>query len=120
MPCRVTSRSVSNRIVIELSGKLHVPEETALRDEITRLLAQGHRNFVIDLTDLSYIDSSGVGQLICVWISIQKAGGKLVLFRPNPHLIGILKAVKLSSVFSISYDEPGFDTRGEHNIANSA
>lgn len=100
MSCRITSRVVSGVAVVDLSGKLRFLE-FGLRDEIQKLLAQGHREFVLNLVDVSYIDSFGLGQLITVWTSIKRVGGQMSLHRPTLEVRKLFEITKLNTVFTI-------------------
>ena len=104
MTCRVTSRAVSGVVVIDLSGRLDFLE-VSLREEVQKLLEQGSREFVINLADVPYVDSFGLGQLISVWTSVQRAGGKMTLLWPTPQVLKLFELSKLDSVFTIWNEE---------------
>jgi anti-sigma B factor antagonist len=104
MACRVTSRAVSGVIVIDLSGRLDFLE-VSLREEVQKLLGQGSREFIINLADVPYVDSFGLGQLITIWTSIQRAGGKMTLLWPTPQVLKLFELTKLNLVFTIWNEE---------------
>jgi anti-sigma B factor antagonist len=104
MSLAITSRLISGVVVVDISGRLCFLE-TALQQHINELLEQGHRNFVLNLTDVPYIDSFGLGQLITVWTSIRARDGQLVLLRPTDHVRQLLQLTKLDSIFHISEEE---------------
>jgi anti-sigma B factor antagonist len=104
MTCRVTSRAVSGVIVIDLSGRLDFLE-VSLREEVYKLLEQGSREFVVNMADVPYVDSFGLGQLISVWTSIQRAGGKMTLLWPTPQVLKLFELTKLDTVFTIWKEE---------------
>jgi anti-sigma B factor antagonist len=104
MTCRVTSRAVSGIVVIDLSGRLDFLE-VSLREEVQRLLGEGSREFVINLSDVPYVDSFGLGQLITIWTSIQRAGGKMTLLWPTPQVLKLFELTKLNTVFTIWNEE---------------
>ena len=112
MSCRLTSRIVSGVAVVDLSGKLRFLE-FGLRDEIQKLLAQGHREFVLNLTDVSYIDSFGLGQLISNWTSIQRVGGSMTLLRPTPEVRKLFAITKLDTVFTIGDEQHYISGQGQ-------
>ena len=69
------------------------------------LLEQGHRNFVLNLAAVPYIDSFGLGQFVTIWTSIRSRDGQLVLLRPTDHVRQLLQITKLDSIFHISVEE---------------
>jgi anti-sigma B factor antagonist len=104
MTCRVTSRAISGVIVIDLSGRLDFLE-VSMREEVQKLLEQGSREFVINLAEVPYVDSFGLGQLITILTSIQRAGGKMTLLWPTPQVLKLFELSKLDTVFTIWNEE---------------
>jgi len=100
----ITSRIVSGVVIVDLSGRLCFLE-VALYRQVNELLGEGHRNFVLNLAGVPYIDSFGLGQLITIWTSIRSSGGHLILLRPTDHVQQLLKITKLNSVFEIAGEE---------------
>jgi len=103
--CRVTFEvtRIQERdlfIEVKLRGRITLGEGSSvvLRDTIKRLLNEGKRSILLDLTDVSYIDSSGIGELVSAFRSIHKEDGKLRL-RVSEKLREQLRAVKLYSSF---------------------
>jgi anti-sigma B factor antagonist len=104
MALAITSRLVSGVVIVDLSGRLCLLE-VSLHDHIKELLEEGHREFVLNLVDVPYIDSFGLGQLITIWTSIGSRGGKLILLRPSDHVQKLFQITKLNSIFHISGEE---------------
>ena len=104
MPLKMTSRSVSDAVVLDLTGRLCVLEHT-LRERIGALLKEGRRCFVLNLAAVTYIDSDGLGELISIWTSIRRAGGRLILLRPVERVQELFRITKLNTVFEILDDE---------------
>ena len=104
MALAITSRLVSGVVIVDLSGRLCLLE-VSLHDHIKELLEEGHREFVLNLVDVPYIDSFGLGQLITIWTSIGSRGGQLILLRPSDHVQKLFQITKLNSVFQISGEE---------------
>jgi|SRR5437867_12442695 len=100
----VTSRIISGVVIVDMSGRLCAPE-VALRAHIHQQLEQGHRGFVLNLADVPYIDSFGLGQLVTMWTSIQNIGGQLILLKPTENIRKLLQITKLDSVFQTSREE---------------
>ena len=101
-----------------MSGRLCFLE-VALRDHINGLLAEGHRDFVLNLADVPYIDSFGLGQLITVRTSIRMRGGQLILLRPTENVQKLLQITKLNSIFQTSGDEAQAVTSARMSLAAS-
>jgi len=104
MSLAITSRLVSGVVVVDLFGRLCV-REVALRDQIYELLEEGHRAFVLNLAEVPYIDSFGLGQLITIWNSIRNKGGQLILLRPTDRVQALFQITRLNSVFHTSGEE---------------
>src|SRR5580693_3915558 len=96
MSLAITSRIVTGVVVVDLSGRLCFLE-VALYQQINELLDEGHRSFVLNLADVPYIDSFGLGQLITIWTSIRSRSGHLVLLRPTDHVQQLFQITKLNS-----------------------
>jgi len=90
---------------MDISGRLCFLE-VALLDRVNELLKAGHREFVLNLADVPYIDSFGLGQLISIWTSVQSKSGQLNLLRPTDHVRRLLQITKLDNVFHLSEQEP--------------
>ena len=104
MPVTITSRLVSGVVIVDVTGRLCFLE-VALRDQVNELLDEGHRDFVLNLAGVPYIDSFGLGQLVSIWTSIRSEGGELVFLRPTDHVQQLLELTKLNTVFHISGEE---------------
>ena len=104
MTLTVMSRIVSGVIIVDISGRLCVLEN-GLREHINELLEEGHLNFVLNLKDVRYIDSFGLGQLIIAWTSVRNRGGQMTLLRPTDHVQTLFHITKLNGVFHISGEE---------------
>src|SRR5437870_10858766 len=104
MSLAITSKFDSGVVVVDISGRLCFLEVALLR-HINELLDQEHRNFVLNLTDVPYIDSFGLGQLVTIWTSIRSRDGQLVLLRPTDHVRQLLQISKLDSIFQVSIEE---------------
>lgn len=119
MALSITSRIVSGVVIVDLSGRLCFLEIT-LRDHINELLGKGHREFVLNLADVPYIDSFGLGQLITIWTSIRSRGGQLILLRPTDHVQKLFQITRLNSIFQTSEEEAQAVTSARASLAASA
>jgi anti-sigma B factor antagonist len=72
---------------------------------LERMLEAGHREFVLNLADVPYIDSFSLGQLIAIWTSIRSKSGQMTLLRPTDQVRRLFQITKLDSVFHLSGQE---------------
>jgi len=100
----VTSRIVGDVLVVDIAGELS-RRASSLSSPMKELLAHDRSNLILNLSALTYVDSSGLGQLIAVWTSIRNRGGKLIVLRPSPQVRKQFEITKLDTVFTIVTDE---------------
>ena len=105
MPLIIKSRLVSQVVVLDLIGRLWILD-LPLRDKIGGLLNEGHRHFVVNLSDVDYIDSSGLGQLVSIWTSIKNRSGHMTLLNPTKRVGKLLQITKLNTIFEVLEVEP--------------
>jgi anti-sigma B factor antagonist len=91
--------------VVELSGRLTSFETSGLRDTINGLLKQGRKNIILNLSDLSYLDSSGIGELARNYMTVIKSGGVMKVVGLTPKIEEILKITQLHQIFQEFGDE---------------
>ena len=101
----MTIRHSDNLSFLQVSGRLTSFESTAFRDAIHSMLHQGHKNIVLNLTDLDYLDSSGVGELVRNYMAVVKKGGAMRVVGLAPKIAEILKVTHLHQVFPDFPDE---------------
>ena len=101
MPVSITTRIEAGVIILDVSGRLCFLE-VALLDRVNEMLEAGHRVFVLNLADVPYIDSFGLGQLIAIWTSIGKKSGQMTLLGPTDHVRKLFQITKLDTVFRLS------------------
>jgi anti-sigma B factor antagonist len=104
MSLTITSRIVSGVVIMDLSGRLCFLE-VSLREHVNELLEEGYREFVLNLADVPYIDSFGLGQLVTIWTSIRGNDGQLAFLRPTDHVQHLFQISKLNTIFHILGDE---------------
>jgi anti-sigma B factor antagonist len=106
MSLEIRSREKEGITILELTGRITAGEEaTILRDAIRDGTLQGLRNVVLNLEDVSYIDSTGLGALVICYTSLSKAGGKLKLLNVGKRTMELLIFTKLATVFELFNDE---------------
>ncbi len=92
--------------ILDLKGRLTVGDEVALlRERLRAETAAGHMKIILNLEEVDYIDSTGLGSLVICYTSLQKAGGALKLLNVNRRNIELLVLTKLTTVFEIFNDE---------------
>jgi anti-sigma B factor antagonist len=107
MSVKVTSRKIGEVTVIDTSGKLTMGEGTStLRTKIRELVDGGARRIVLNMADVSYMDSSGLGELIAAHTTVTTAGGEIKLLNLAKRVHDLLKLTKLYTVFEAFEDEP--------------
>ena len=103
---QVKSRQIDSVTVVDIGGRITLGDgSTVLRDCVRDLLAQGRRSILLNLGDVSYIDSSGLGELVHAYTEVQKQGGDLKLLNLTRKVHDLLQITKLYTVFDIRNDE---------------
>jgi anti-anti-sigma factor len=97
---KLAERSVGEVSLIELSGRLVLDDgDLQLRDRVNDLIARGRLKIVVNLQDVTYIDSCGLGVLISKLVSVRNKGGDLRLLHLSPRSHRVFEICKLESVF---------------------
>lgn len=100
-----TIRQVGQVSVVEVVGKLTSLESGALRSSIAKLLKEGRKQIVLNLSGLVYLDSSGIGDLVGTYMSVIKGGGEMKVVGLSDKIEEILKITQLYQVFQEFKDE---------------
>jgi anti-sigma B factor antagonist len=101
------TRQVEGVTIIDLAGRITVGEGSVkLREVVTQLVAKGHNKVVLSLSQIEYIDSSGVGEMVRSFTTIRKQGGNMKLANVPQKVQQLLEATHLHRVFEIHKDEP--------------
>jgi anti-sigma B factor antagonist len=103
---QTATRQVGGVTVVDVSGRITLGEGNVILREIVRDLAEkGKKAIVLNLGEVQYIDSSGVGELVKAHTTIRNQGGQLKLANLNKRVHDLLEMTRLSSVFDIQKDE---------------
>jgi anti-sigma B factor antagonist len=103
---RANSRDIGGVIVIDLEGRITLGDGSALlRDLIRENLDQGHKKLLLNLAAISYLDSTGLGELVSGYRLVKSNGGELKLLNLNKKVTDLLQVTKLYTVFDIHNDE---------------
>jgi anti-sigma B factor antagonist len=107
MSVKLTTHESGDVTIVVASGKLTMGEgASALRNKIRELVAGGSRRIILNLADVTYMDSSGMGELIGAHTSVTTAGGEVKLLNLAKRVHDLLKLTKLYTVFEVFEDEP--------------
>jgi anti-sigma B factor antagonist len=91
--------------LIDLRGRLTFFEVGILRENVIRLLSEGHKHIVLNLSALQYLDSSGIGELARIYVMVLKGGGELKVVGLSRNVEDVLKVTHLYQVFPEFPDE---------------
>src|SRR5215475_7849349 len=106
MSLKLNTREVNDVIVIDLSGRVTMGEAcAAIRDEIRDEVGQGHRKILLNLADVSYIDSAGLGELTAAYTTTKNRGGQLKLLSLTKRVQDLMQITKLYTIFDVYDDE---------------
>lgn len=106
MSMMATVRKVEGVSIVDLSGRITIGEGTmVLKDAVRNLLNKHERNILLNLGEVSYIDSSGIGELVSSFTTAGKHGGKLKLLNLTKKVHDLLSITKLLTVFEVFDDE---------------
>ena len=103
---QTSTRHVHDVVIIDVSGRITVGEgNLVLRELVRELVEAGHKKIALNLYEVGYVDSSGVGELVKTYTTVRNHGGQLKLVRPSKRVQDLLEMTKLAAVFSIEADE---------------
>ena len=106
MSMNVKLRHVSGVTVLDLSGKITLGEGSiGLRDAVRDALAAGSKKILLNIGDVTYIDSAGLGELVAAYTSVKNAGGDLKLTNLSKKVKDLLVITKLLTVFDVKENE---------------
>jgi anti-sigma B factor antagonist len=101
-----TFREVGDVAVVDFSGKITLGEGSAiLRTTVRGLIERGHRKILLNLADVDYIDSSGIGELVSAYTAVRSASGEMKLLQLTRRVHDILQITRLVTVFDVQADE---------------
>src|ERR1700744_4882447 len=105
MALTIKVRRVGDVAVLDLDGKITLGENTGiLRDELRSLLAQGNKHIVLNMGEVSYVDSAGLGELVGAYTTATNQGGAVKLLNMQGKMKDLMQITKLHTIF------PAFDT----------
>ena len=106
MSMKATNRQVDGVAVVDMSGRITLGEgSVVLRDTIRDLVGKGQKKILLNLGNVTYIDSSGIGELVSAFTAVRREGGELKLLNLTKKVHDLLQITKLYTVFDIKDDE---------------
>jgi len=97
---QIEQRASGDVIVLDLKGKITLGEgDELLKDKVNSLVNQGHRKIVLNLADVPYIDSAGLGEIVRTYTTVSRQGGSLKLLNLTKRITDLLSITKLLTVF---------------------
>ncbi len=106
MSLKIDSREVAHVTILDVQGRIVLgPEIGDLRTAVRDLVAEGKKKIILNLAEVDYIDSSGVGELVGSFTTVRNAGGELKLLNLTQKVHDVLHVTKLYTVFDIKDDE---------------
>jgi anti-sigma B factor antagonist len=103
---KASTRQQQDITIVDLSGQIKLGEgSSVLRETVKDLLGKGRKKILLNLADINYIDSSGVGELVSAFTSVRNQGGELKLLHLTKKVHDILQITKLYTVFDVRDNE---------------
>ena len=97
---QIDQRSVGDVVVLDLKGKITLGQgDELLKDKVNSLVNQGHKKIVLNLAEVPYIDSAGLGEIVRTYTTVSRQGGSLKLLNLTKRITDLLSITKLLTVF---------------------
>jgi anti-sigma B factor antagonist len=104
---QIEERTVGDVIVIDVKGKVTLGQgDEILKDKVNSLVNQGHKKLVLNLAEVPYIDSAGLGEIVRAYTTVSRQGGSLKLLNLTKRITDLLAITKLLTVFETYESEP--------------
>lgn len=102
----ISERKVGNVTILDIEGNLRIGEgSVTLHKAIRRLQAEGQSHLLVNLAQVAYIDSSGLGELVAGYVAMRKSGGEIKLLHLTQRVRELMTITKLLTVFDAYEDE---------------
>ncbi|HEV2116360.1 MAG TPA: STAS domain-containing protein [Terriglobales bacterium] len=106
MSMKANTRQVDGVAIVDLSGRITLGEGSViLRDTVRDLVGKGNKKILLNLGEVNYIDSSGIGELVSAFTTVRNQGGELKLLNLTKKVHDLLQITKLYTVFDVKDDE---------------
>jgi anti-sigma B factor antagonist len=104
----LNTRQVGDVTVVDVAGRITLGEgSSALRDSLRDMINKNQKKILLNLGEVNYIDSSGIGELVSGFTTVTNSGGQLKLLNLNKRVKDLLQITKLYTVFDVHEDEAG-------------
>ena len=104
---QIDERSIGDVVILDLKGKITLGEgDEALKDKINSLIQQNRKRILLNLADVPYIDSAGLGEIVRTYTTVSRQGGQLKLVNLTKRITDLLSITKLLTVFETFDTEP--------------
>ena len=106
MSAIVKTRQTNGITIVDVSGRITLGEgSAAVRDALRDLISKGDKKILLNLSEVSYIDSSGIGELVAGYTTLSNQGGTLKLVGLTKRVKDLLQITKLYTVFDVHEEE---------------
>jgi anti-sigma B factor antagonist len=106
MSLEIHERDREGVLIVDLNGRLTVGDECSkFRERMNKVIASGARNIILNLAQVDYVDSTGLGALVMYYTTLQREGGKVKLLNLTRRSIELLVMTKLTTIFEVFDDE---------------
>ena len=106
MSVKLSTRQVGDVSVVDVAGRITLGEgSSALRETLRDMVGKNQKKILLNLGDVSYIDSSGIGELVSGFTTVTNAGGQLKLLNLSKRVKDLLQITKLYTVFDVHEEE---------------
>ena len=98
---QISERTIGDVVIVDVSGKVTLGDggDVALRDKMRSLIQQGQKKVLLNLGEVSYVDSAGLGEIVQSYATVKKNGGALKLLNVTKRIKDLLSITKLLTVF---------------------
>jgi anti-sigma B factor antagonist len=103
---KLNTRQIGDVSVVDVAGRITLGEgSSALRDSVREMVSKGQKKLLLNLGEVSYIDSSGIGELVSAFTTVTNGGGQLKLLNLTKRVKDLLQITKLYTVFDVHDSE---------------
>jgi len=97
---QIEQRTIGDVVILDLKGKITLGEgDEMLKDKVNNLVNQGQRKIILNLADVPYVDSAGLGEIVRTYTTVSRQGGSLKLLSLTKRITDLLSITKLLTVF---------------------
>jgi anti-sigma B factor antagonist len=97
----IQEREIGSVVVLDVSGRIGVDDNGRLKDKINSMVLQGHRQLLLNLAEVSHIDSTGLGELVSSHVTVTTHGGQITLANLTARVHELMAICRLLTVFDV-------------------